>query len=273
MDTDEGDITLAELTAKAIELLDNKNGFFLMVEGGKIDWAAHANDAAATVTDTLAFDDAVGVGLDFAAKHPDETLVIVTADHECGGLSIGEKLGKHDTDFDVLKKQKVSFQKFTDDVIKPYRRSCGTSCSFEHIKKLITENFGLKFDGDPAKDRMALTPQEIEMLEAAFHQSMRSGTGSGKSPKVVSIYGRYDPITLAAIRIVSNKAGLGWASIHHTATPVPTSAKGVGASIFGGYHDNTDIAKALMTVMGLKPEVRPLADRNQEPAEAKAQSR
>jgi alkaline phosphatase len=272
LDTTENDITLAEFTAKAIELLDNRNGFFLMVEGGKIDWAAHANDAVATITDTLAFDEAVGVALGFAAKHPDETLIVVTADHECGGLILGSAGTKDDVHFDVLRNQKVSFQKFTEEVLKPYKRSCGTNCSFETVKKLITENLGLKFDGDPAQDRMVLTPREIEILKAAYEQSMSSANVSAKSAKVVSIYGRYEPITFAAIRILNNKAGLGWASVHHTAVPVPTSAKGVGASPLNGYHDNTDIAKVLMSAMGLTPEVHYLPDQKEEQDTPKALS-
>lgn len=78
---------LYEMTGKALEVLaKDPDGFFLMVEGGQIDWASHANDLDNTVGETLAFDDAVKVALDFQAANPD-TLVIVTADHETGGLS------------------------------------------------------------------------------------------------------------------------------------------------------------------------------------------
>jgi alkaline phosphatase len=66
-----------------------KEGFFIMVEGGKIDWACHANDAVATIGDMLDFDNAVGVALDFYKKHPHETLIVVTGDHETGGMTIG----------------------------------------------------------------------------------------------------------------------------------------------------------------------------------------
>jgi alkaline phosphatase len=80
--------SLAEMTSKAIAILSkNPKGFFLMVEGGQIDWAAHVNDALNTIGDTLGFDKAVEAALDFQAEHPD-TLVIVTADHATGGLAI-----------------------------------------------------------------------------------------------------------------------------------------------------------------------------------------
>jgi alkaline phosphatase len=80
--------SLTEMTAKALAILSkNPKGFFLMVEGGQIDWAAHINDALNTLGDTLGFDQAVKAALDFQAEHPD-TLVIVTADHSTGGLTI-----------------------------------------------------------------------------------------------------------------------------------------------------------------------------------------
>ena len=81
--------SLAELVAKALDLLDQPGkGFFLMVEGSRIDLAGHDNDAPAHVNDLIAFDEAVKVGLDFA-KENGETLIISTSDHETGGLSIG----------------------------------------------------------------------------------------------------------------------------------------------------------------------------------------
>ncbi|HJA63818.1 MAG TPA: alkaline phosphatase, partial [Candidatus Intestinimonas stercoravium] len=81
--------SLADYVEKGIEVLDNDTGFFLMCEGGKIDWACHANDAGSSIHDTQALADAVQVAIDFAAEHPDETLILVTGDHETGGLTIG----------------------------------------------------------------------------------------------------------------------------------------------------------------------------------------
>jgi alkaline phosphatase len=81
--------SLAEMTRKAIDVLsENPLGFFLMVEGSKVDWANHANDPAGMLSDLLAFDDAVKVALDFAREHGD-TLVLAFADHDTGGMSLG----------------------------------------------------------------------------------------------------------------------------------------------------------------------------------------
>lgn len=81
--------TLAEMTDKAIQTLSkDKDGFFLMVEGSKIDWAAHANDPIGMISDFLAFDDAVKEALEFAEKNPN-TLVIAVTDHGNSGITIG----------------------------------------------------------------------------------------------------------------------------------------------------------------------------------------
>lgn len=83
-----GDI-LPEATAEALRILpaNSPNGFFLMVEGSQIDYGAHANDSLATVTELIDFDHAVRVAMDFADRHPG-TLVVVTADHETGGMAL-----------------------------------------------------------------------------------------------------------------------------------------------------------------------------------------
>ena len=97
-------VSLADFTDAAIKFLNNDKGFFIMVEGGKIDWASHANDITAMIYETLDFDKAIRRALEFYNKHPKETIIIVTADHETGGLSYGYNLTKYNTYFDKLNK-------------------------------------------------------------------------------------------------------------------------------------------------------------------------
>ena len=89
----EGDLELPQVVESAIDFLNNEDGFFLMVEGGKIDWAAHSNDLAGTVFEMLDFDRAVAVAYEFYKQHPEETLIVVTADHETGGVTLGREKG------------------------------------------------------------------------------------------------------------------------------------------------------------------------------------
>ena len=93
LEREEGDLELPQVVEKAIDFLDNSKGFFLMVEGGKIDWAAHSNDLAGTIFEMLDFDQAIAVAYEFYKKHPDETLIVVTADHETGGVTLGRTKG------------------------------------------------------------------------------------------------------------------------------------------------------------------------------------
>ncbi len=87
------DLTLAQVVESAIDFLyePEGKGFFMMCEGGKIDWSAHSNDVAGVIFETLDMDDAVKVAYDFYTQHPDETLIVITADHETGGLGLGRQ--------------------------------------------------------------------------------------------------------------------------------------------------------------------------------------
>lgn len=80
---------LAEYTTFAQDFLMNDTGFFIMVEGGKIDWACHGNDALSTIYEINAFNEAITKAYDFYLQHPENTLIIITADHETGGMAMG----------------------------------------------------------------------------------------------------------------------------------------------------------------------------------------
>ena len=218
--------SLAEYTAKGIELLDNPNGFFMMVEGGAIDWCGHANEAAGNLYEVLAFDDAVKVALAFAGKHPGETLIVVTGDHETGGMTMGFAGTGYALYMERLANQKCSIGEFAKKVKAAKKDK--KDFSFADARKMLEKDFGFKFSGNIKKDPMVLTSKELKTLEKGF-----------KANKL------HD-----AARIVMNgKAGVGWTSGSHTALPVLTTSKGVKAEIFTGFIDNTDIAKKLKTVL------------------------
>ena len=141
MDLEDGEWALADYVEKGIEVLNNDTGFFMMVEGGKIDWACHANDAAATITDTLAMDEAVGKAVEFYNEHPDETLILVTGDHETGGLTIGFAGTDYDTFLTNISNQKISYAKFDSDYVTGYKKN---QTDFDTVMKDVTELFGLQ---------------------------------------------------------------------------------------------------------------------------------
>ena len=87
---EDSDVELYEMLQMGLEVLGDENPFFIMCEGGNIDWAAHDNKTMTTVMEVVAFDKAIREAIEFYNEHPEETLIIVTADHETGGVSIGE---------------------------------------------------------------------------------------------------------------------------------------------------------------------------------------
>lgn len=261
IDTKNPDITLAEFTAKAVEMLDNPKGFFLMVEGGKIDWACHANDAMTVLGDMMSFNAAIAEAQKFLARHPKETLIVVTGDHETGGLTVGFAGTKYDNFFTVLDGQKTSFQAFKDDVLSKFTASCGAKCRFEDAQPLITQHFGLKFAGDPKTDRLVLKDYEVAQLREAFQRTLGGEKEASKDEQGYLLYGGYDPLTVTATHLLNQKAGLGWTTYSHTGVPVATAAQGAGGQLFAGYYDNTDIFKKLAQAMGLNPNPTVLAQR------------
>ncbi len=237
---DDGKIpNLKEYVLKAIELLeDGENGFFLMVEGGSIDWCGHANDAAGNLNEVLELDDSVQVALDFAAKHPKETLIVCTGDHETGGMTMGFAGSGYGLNTALLVDQKCSTDKFAgklNEMIKAREKEIEKAkadpeanevkpLAFDDVREMLTADFGLLFEGDAKANPMVLKPAEIEALQKAFDEK--------KLPQT-------------ARRILSEKAGVSWTTGSHSALPVLTTSSGVGAEKFTGFLDNTDIAKLM----------------------------
>ena len=171
IDRKTGDLTLPQITQTAIDFLAPQGQFFMMIEGGKIDYACHANDAATVIGEVLDFDEAIKVVYKFYEEHPDETLIVITADHETGGLALGNS--EYTLNLPVLSQQK------------------------------------------------------------------QSRWEAGKSKKVQK-----------AIDKINKDAKIGWTTGAHSDANVPVFAVGVGAELFSGWYDNTDIVKKIYEIIG-----------------------
>ena len=241
--------TVAEITKKAIEMLRCRQGFFLMVEGGRIDWAGHSNDAGTNLRDVLALDEAVKVALAFQKKEPD-TLVIVTGDHETGGMSMGFADTGYALYMDRLAGQTMSIERFESRVSAMFEQNANVT--FDDMKGLVSEAFGLKFTGEPGvemNDPMRLHRPEVAELKKAFDHDVEFHRHKvGENP---AYDGEKRYLFGGACRLVlSHKCGIGWTSGAHTAMPVLTTATGPGAKEFTGFIENTDIAKKLKAFAG-----------------------
>ncbi|MEG0152516.1 MAG: alkaline phosphatase [Cellulosilyticaceae bacterium] len=255
VDTEKGDLQLKDFVKKGIEVLDNEDGFFMMVEGGKIDWAGHANDARANIGVVIALDEAVQVAIDFASKHPEETLILVTGDHETGGMTIGYSTTGYNTAFNMLENQEMSYVEF-DKLIADYKASTNAKdAKVEDLLPTIKENFGLitSKDKDASKNpEMVMTDYEYNKLEKAFNETMKATADRSKDEEAGVLYGGYEPLSVTLTHILNNKAGIGWTSYSHTGVPVPVYAMGQGQELFNGAYDNTDIFHKLVEICGLK---------------------
>lgn len=218
LDRDGSQPTLAEIVEKGIELLDGPDGFFLMCEGGKVDYAGHANDAGGSVAEQLSLDDAVKVATRFAKAHPGETLIVTTGDHETGGLIRGITGAGATFDPALLKHQRCTASKFSSILKNAQEKNA--AFSFDDAMALVRENFGL---GGP----VPLTDADRDELKKAFEQK-----------KPAEFAG-------AAKRILSAHVGLAWKSGGHTALPTMTTAEGPGSEILEGMTDNTEIGARL----------------------------
>jgi len=244
LDIKKGDLTIADFTKKGIELLDNPNGFFFMIESGKVDWACHANDAGAAISDVLAMDDAIRAALDFAQRHPKETLIIVTGDHETGGMTIGFAGTQYDTFFNKVALQTKSYVAFDDEVLKPYKaKTQAANARLADLIPAIKESFGIDYN--------SLSDFQKQQIEFSFQRSMGNEQIRSFAEDKYLLYGGYEPLTVKLTQIMNQTAGIGWTSYSHTGVPVPVFAKGVHQEIFGGYYDNTDLFFKLASVMNL----------------------
>jgi len=243
--------SLADYVKTGITILENNIGFFMMVEGGKIDWACHANDAATVAGDVLAFGNAVQAAVEFYNRHPKNTLIIVTGDHETGGMSLGFAGTGYDTHLGLLANQRVSFIEYDKQVAK-LRTDRAT---FSDALASIEANFGLAAkpeSGGAAGPLPKLSDFELAQVRAAFEKSMIPPKQRTLTEAEKLLYGTYEPLTVIVTRILNHKAGIGWTTYSHTGLPVPVFAMGPGQSRFIGYNGNTDVYAALKALTGTK---------------------
>ncbi|MCI1683574.1 MAG: alkaline phosphatase [Bacteroides sp.] len=238
IDRKPSDLTLKQITESAISFLTKgkDKGFFLMVEGGKIDWACHENDPATAFREVVDMDEAIKSAYDFYKKHPKETLIVVTADHETGGLGLGT--GKYELHLKSLKDQEQSLDVLSA-AITDLRKEKGNKVTWEEIKNLLAEKMGFWKD-------LPLTWEQ----ERTLHDEYEASFVKNKAVFEESLYAKTEPLAACANSIMSQIAMVGWTSKSHTAGYVPVYAVGAGSKLFAGKIDNTEIPKRIAKAAG-----------------------
>lgn len=232
IDGREDELSLKLLTNFATEFLQSRNSrFFLMVEGGMIDYACHGRDGAAAIQETLDFDGAIGFALEFYENHPDETLIIVTADHETGGMALGNS--DYTLDLQLLRHQHCSAGTLSDELNELYKDN--RQPEWDEVRALLEKRLELY-------TAVTVEDDEDEELRDVFKKTVEERDDAD----VKTLYKDINALSNAAIALLNKKAKMGWTSYSHTAAAVPIFAIGKGAELFTGWQDNTDVAPKII---------------------------
>jgi len=232
IDQTEADTKLTDFTTAAVNHLyaNHKNGFFLMVEGGSIDHSCHDNDGATTFEEVNDFARAIDVVLDFYNKHPKQTLIIVTADHETGGLMLGA--GKYSMEPKLLTNQKISEEVLSNKL--KAMASQPVPASWEDVKAVLSDALGLytEVKVDPATDA-----HFQDLYNRIYKQKMALTTYAWYSLNSV--------LASDAVEYLNKVAGFGWQFEPHSGSPVGIYAIGAGAEEMGKVKDNTEVPQTI----------------------------
>lgn len=204
--------SLKEMTTTAIDKLDrDEDGFFLMIEGSQIDWAGHDNDIVGAMSEMEDFARSFEAVMEFARKD-EHTLVVMTADHSTGGLSIGAR-GPYEFDPTPIQAAKRTPDWMSEQI-----------AGGEDAEEILNQYIDLD-----------LTDEEIQSVLDA-EKNAEEGEVQGD-------------VDAAIERIFDVRSGTGWTSGGHTAVDVPVYAFGPGSEKFSGLIDNTDQAKKLFEIL------------------------
>jgi len=206
--------TLSEMTKVALQRLGSASeGFFLLVEGGRVDHAAHGNDGAAALREQVAFDEAIATALAFVDQHPD-TLLIVTTDHGTGGFNVN---GLGNEDF-------ITLAPAYSETTPAFDRLAGFKKSLEVLKA----------------ETKGLSPKDFV---AAAEQATGLEFRSDDRVKITSI----KTLSEALMKYTS----VGWTSSNHTGEMVEFSAYGPGSQLFPPYLRNDQVHAKLLQATGV----------------------
>lgn len=242
IDHQEGCMTIAQIMKAQLDFLskDAPNGFLLINEiGGKVDFACHNNDGATAFSEVLAVDSCIKIAYDFYKKHPNETLIVFTSDHETGGLVLGTAKGGYNLNLKIFEKQKCSLEKLTKE-FQNLRAQTNNKASWEQVKSILSDKLSFWID-------IKINSIEENRLKDIYNKSF-----CNKMPNENNLYSSNEPIAAEAIRIINSKAHLNWGTGGHSAGLVPVYACGVGAELFTGHNDNADIPRKIAKIAGYK---------------------
>jgi len=217
---------LSAMTKAAIKQLENKNGYFLLVEASQIDWGGHANDIAAAMGEMDDLAKTLEYLETYVIKHPN-TLVIVTADHSTGGVTLGAN-GVYEWKPDVLRTMTQSPSAIT-------KKLEANKITYD----LANQLFNFELTENELSDLITVKDNTLRDIE------ITAITDKHKAKKISVNKALYTAVK----KIIDERTNTGWTSSGHTAVDVPVFAMGNDREKFYGYQDNTDIAKKIFSLL------------------------
>lgn len=238
IDSIPGFVSLPDITQTCLDhlLKVSPDKFFIMIEGGNIDHAAHGDDGGTVIKDILNFNEGIQIAYDFYLKHPDETLIVVTADHNTGGMSLGNSFLSYTAKPLYIDYQRISKDAFNDEM-KAIQRS-RRIYRWEDMKEFLTDKLGF-WTNVPVNEK------QTEMLKEKFDQTFITKDGDEEK----TLYNNFSGFTAAVYKVFNDICGFGWTTTYHTGDYVPVFAIGVGSQKFAGVIDNTEIPMYLEDIL------------------------
>ena len=238
IDSIPGAMTCAQITEACLQTLENVNPdrFLMMIEGGNIDWAAHSNDGGGVIKEILNFQDAINVAYQFYLRHPSETLIVVTADHDTGGMSLGRNGGAYNLAY-------ADAQKISKDAFADWTRNWGRNTknpTWEEMEKTLREKLGFW-------TTVPVSGEETVELRQLFDETFISK----KAEDEKTLYHTFNAFTAKAFAILNHHMGIGWTTTYHASNFVPVYAVGANSQYFTGCLNNTDIPLLIKRAAGL----------------------
>ena len=210
--------------------------FFMMVEGGNIDHALHANDGGAAIKEIINFNEALEVAYRFYLAHPEETLIVVTADHDTGGLAMGNDRAKYSSKFGYFDHQRKSKEAFSLECKAMLRDR--RVYTWEDMCEKLERDFGL-FSVIP------VTPEQEQRLKEGFAATFELRNSEDQQ----TLYANFNAFAVDVFKLINEAAGLGFTTSSHSGNPVPLFAIGVGADLFKGFNNNDEIAPTMLKLV------------------------
>ncbi len=233
--------TLPAMTSAAINHLFkvSPEHFFIMVEGGNIDHAAHGNDAGAVAVEVHNFNEALAHAYNFYLQHPHETLIVVTADHETGGMAMANRTSGYNTFTQYIPYQRMSKDHFSERVNR--MMEAPEMPTWDEFKDYAAEQTGL-WTVIPVKE------SQEKRLRSLYDATFKN---KQELADTKTLYSSFGALANEVYEVLNTNLGLGWTTNGHSGNPVPVYAIGDGLEVLSGVHDNTVIAPTLMKLAGI----------------------